>query len=194
VQLLGPDVGFGIISRKGTFLMNTIPERLQGDGFFLRRWEVKDAEWYVHSRDDEIFQWTTEKRDLTIAETEVAILKINASMESLCFAIVDLSKESLLGNIALVFNADRTDTAEMMYWLAATARGRGIATQAVTLLSDWAFQSFGLQHIILKIRSENLHSQRVAERSGFRQLEPGEADYIWFERMKPIGSKTGSKG
>jgi [ribosomal protein S5]-alanine N-acetyltransferase len=175
-------------------MMNTIPERLQGDEYFLRRWEVNDAEWYVNSRDDEIFRWTTEKRDLTIAETEAAILKVNASLEALCFAIVDSSKDSLLGNIALVLEVDRTDTAEMMYWLAAAARGRGIATQAVTLLSDWAFQSLDLQHIVLKIRSGNLHSQRVAERAGFRQLELGEADYIWFERNKFIGSETGSRG
>ncbi|MEM5773588.1 MAG: GNAT family N-acetyltransferase [Anaerolineaceae bacterium] len=132
--------------------MNNIPEPINGDGFFLRRWEVRDAGWYVQSRDEEIFKWTTEKRDLTIAETEAAILQINANTESLCFAIVSLSEENLLGNIALAISADHPDSAELMYWLAANARGRGIATQAVNLLSDWAFNSFGLARIFLGLR------------------------------------------
>ncbi len=162
--------------------MDIIPERLSGDGFFLRKWAVEDAAWYVLSRDDEIFQWTTEKRDLTIAETQAAILRINTSVEALCFAIVEAATGGLLGNIALVIDKERSNTAEIMYWLAAAARGRGIATQAVILLSDWAFQSLGLECIEMKILPGNLRSQRVAERAGFQRSDPGEADYRWFER------------
>ncbi len=169
-------------------MIDIIPERLPGDGFFLRRWEVEDAAWYVRSRDEEIFQWTTEKRGLTIAETETAIRQVNAGREAVCFAIADPATGGLLGNIALTFDPDQINTAEIMYWLAADARGRGIATRAVILLSDWAFQSLGLDRIILKTLRGNLRSQRVAERAGFRQMETVEADYIWFERCRREGA------
>lgn len=171
--------------------MNSIPERIHGDGFYLRKWKVNDAEWYIHARDEEIFQWTTEKHDLTVAETEAAILRVNARTDAVSFAIVDSSTDSLLGNMALVIFPDDTGAAEMMYWLAAAARGRGIATQAVLLFRDWAFQSLGLTRILLKIRPGNRRSQRVAERAGFRQIEYGDTDDLWFEKMNPTGSETG---
>ncbi len=166
-------------------MINAIPERLPGDGFFLRRWGIEDAAWYVKSRDEEILQWTTERRDLTIAEAEAAIRQINVGMEALCFAIADPATGGLLGNIALAFDENQPNTAKIMYWLAAGARRRGIATRAVILLCDWAFRSLGLERITLKILRGNLRSQRVAERAGFRQLEPGEAEYIWFELLVP---------
>jgi len=40
-------------------MIKPIPERITGDDFYLRRWEVQDAAWYVHARDEEIFRWTT---------------------------------------------------------------------------------------------------------------------------------------
>jgi hypothetical protein len=41
---------------------------LYADGFLLRPWKIEDAGWYVASRDEEIFKWTNEKRDLTEEE------------------------------------------------------------------------------------------------------------------------------
>ncbi len=160
-----------------------LPERLTGDGFFLRPWQVADAGWYISARDEEIFQWTTEKRELTLAETEAAIYRLNASREALCFAIVDESSGELAGNIALSVTSE---SAEIMYWLAAGWRGRGMATEAVRLLCGWAFNTLGLERILLKTLRGNIRSQHVAERAGFYLLkeEPG-SGYLWFEHINP---------
>jgi ribosomal-protein-alanine N-acetyltransferase len=48
------------------------------------------------------------------------------------------------------------------------ARGRGIATRALRLVTDWAFSSLGVTRIELTTDPENVPSQRVAERVGFR--------------------------
>jgi RimJ/RimL family protein N-acetyltransferase len=89
-----------------------------------------------------------------------------------------------LGNIALTLDIAHPGVAEVMYWLAASARGRGIATEAVVLLCDWAFREINLRRITLKTLRGNVRSQKVAERAGFRLMsEPvsSEEDYLWFE-------------
>jgi RimJ/RimL family protein N-acetyltransferase len=62
------------------------------------------------------------------------------------------------------------------YWLLPVARGRGLATAAVRLISTRGLDALGLSRIRLTTAPANERSQRVAERSGFRLVEaPGEA-------------------
>lgn len=159
---------------------------LLGDGFYLRLWKREDAAWYVSARDEEIFKWTTEKRDLTVEETEEAIERVNSTPSLRCFAIVGGQVPELLGNIALVIEENNPNNAEIMYWLARQGRGRGIATKAVNLLCDWAFHAIGIDRITLKTLPGNVRSQRVAQRAGFRlqKLEISSvSDCVWFERF-----------
>lgn len=137
------------------------PDRIEGEGFTLRRWNIEDAAWYVAARDEEIFQWTNERRDLTIAEAEQAFRRVNASQDALCFGIVDPVNQELLGNIALKLEEARPETGEIMYWLAPAGRGRGIAAKAVRRLCRWAFQAARLKRITLKTMRGNARSQRV---------------------------------
>ena len=55
------------------------------------------------------------------------------------------------------------------YWLLPRARGRGLATRAVRLVSGWALREMGVTILRLTTEPENGRSRRVAERSGFRQ-------------------------
>jgi RimJ/RimL family protein N-acetyltransferase len=167
-------------------MSTNLPPTLNGNDFQLRPWQAQDAAWYVEARDEEVFRWTTERRALTIAETEKAIERANSSSTAICLAIADRQNLILLGNIALAFPENDRKSAEIMYWLAPAGRGRGIATKAVRLLCQWAFDSLGLQHITLKTLPGNVRSQAVARHAGFRPVEgveetrPGE-DYVWFE-------------
>jgi RimJ/RimL family protein N-acetyltransferase len=54
------------------------------------------------------------------------------------------------------------------YWVAAPARGRGVCTRALRLLSRWALGDLRLQRLELITDPDNRASQRVAERVGFR--------------------------
>jgi RimJ/RimL family protein N-acetyltransferase len=58
-------------------------------------------------------------------------------------------------------------TAELGYVVAPAARGRGVATEALRLLTDWAFFTLGALRLELLIGSENVASKRVAERCGY---------------------------
>ena len=67
-------------------------------------------------------------------------------------------------------NADQP-TGWVGYWLLPSARGRGLATRAVRLISIWAMREMGLTSLRLTTEPDNELSRRVAERSGFRQTQ-----------------------
>ena len=55
------------------------------------------------------------------------------------------------------------------YWIDRSVAGRGMASLAVALVCDHAFTQVGLHRLQADIRPENLPSQRLVERLGFRQ-------------------------
>jgi [ribosomal protein S5]-alanine N-acetyltransferase len=82
------------------------------------------------------------------------------------FAVFDQGGE-LLGFAAFV-ELDRAGReGEIGYAVAAQARGRGIATRSLQLLTRWGFDELGLARIELLIDVENAGSARVAERIGY---------------------------
>ena len=86
---------------------------------------------------------------------------------SYSFVIVDAGTAELLGAIAMSVNA-RMQVGHIGYWVAAPARRRGIASSALRLLAGWALeQDFGRVELITD--PENVASQRVAEKVGFRR-------------------------
>lgn len=65
------------------------------------------------------------------------------------------------------------------YWTAPSARNRGTASEAVKLLTAWAFENFGahgLRRIELLHQQDNLASCRVAQKSGYALIEVLPAD------------------
>jgi RimJ/RimL family protein N-acetyltransferase len=84
------------------------------------------------------------------------------------FAVVDAEDGSFLG-LALAFGIDRDGRQlELGYVVAPQARGRGVATRALELLTEWAFAELDALRIELWISAENEASKRVAERAGYR--------------------------
>ena len=56
---------------------------------------------------------------------------------------------------------------EIGYWLCLAARGKGYATEAVRLMSDFAFEHLHAQRVEIVVEVDNPSSCRVAERAGF---------------------------
>jgi RimJ/RimL family protein N-acetyltransferase len=82
------------------------------------------------------------------------------------FAIVGEPGGEFLG-IAVAPQIDRMErTAELGYVVAPAARGRGVASEALGLLTDWAF-ALGMERLELLISVENEASKRVAARCGY---------------------------
>lgn len=101
-----------------------------------------------------------------------------------------------VGKIWLSVSQTDRSTGSIGYWLLPVARGRGLATSAVRLLSTWAIRELGTTKLRLTTAPDNARSQRVAERSGFRRvLSPGggavdgaPGDDVVFELHAPPGA------
>jgi len=87
----------------------------------------------------------------------------NTGDSSRDFLIVDAAGGDLLGAIGVRLG----ETGAIGYWIAAEARGRGIATRATRLLARWALTEGGVQRLELTTDPANVASQRVAEKAGF---------------------------
>ncbi len=81
------------------------------------------------------------------------------------FAIVDAG--DCVGSIWL--NLGPSDRAGVGYWLLPRARGRGLVTRALLLVSRWAFDELGVKRISLLTDPRNASSLRAAERAGFHR-------------------------
>jgi RimJ/RimL family protein N-acetyltransferase len=79
------------------------------------------------------------------------------------FLIVDADSDELYGAVEVRLG----ETGSIGYWVAAAARGRGIATRATRLLATWAVQERGVERLELTTHPDNVASQRVAEKAGF---------------------------
>jgi len=77
--------------------------------------------------------------------------------------------DGAIGGIGVRFLSDIDDgCAEVGYWVAADARGRGLATAATRLAAQWAFETVPeLARLQLRADVENPASNRVAEKAGF---------------------------
>ncbi len=80
-----------------------------------------------------------------------------------------MSTESdrVLGSIALSSVERLHARAMVSYWVLPGARGRGVARDAVQLISEWALGELGLKRLEMFVEPENVASQRVAERCRF---------------------------
>ncbi|WP_155059061.1 GNAT family N-acetyltransferase [Streptomyces blattellae] len=80
------------------------------------------------------------------------------------------AQRQLAGHVVLKDVAPGKPSAEVGYWTAAPARGRGVAPRALEAVTRWAFDHLGAGHLIrleLLHQADNPASCRVAHKSGY---------------------------
>jgi RimJ/RimL family protein N-acetyltransferase len=82
------------------------------------------------------------------------------------FLATETATGARLARVGLGLHA--AGSAEIGYWVDPGARLRGVATQAVRAICDWAFTTLGLEIIEWRAEVGNIASRRVAENAGFR--------------------------
>lgn len=91
-------------------------------------------------------------------------------VDGTCAAFAIIDAEGAFVGLALAPHIDgEAREAELGYMLPPAARGRGIATEALRQLSNWAFGTLGACRLQLLISVDNQASSRVAERAGFQR-------------------------
>ena len=116
------------------------------------------------------------------------------------FAIADAETDELLGAIDVRLG----EIGSIGYWVVPWARGRGVATTALSLLARWALEAGGVRRLELVTHPDNVASQRVAEKAGFtregsRPHDPpfrdGTRESVLFARSRtePVRQPVGSR-
>jgi RimJ/RimL family protein N-acetyltransferase len=138
---------------------------LRGGGLVLRPWREDDAEGvYLACRDPEILHWMPSiPRPYTRSDAQAFVTgRLNLGPHQ--FAIAEYDRP--IGSIGI--RIDDQKNGHISFWCAREARGRGVATQALRMLCEYALAMLGAERLELVADPDNRASQRVAEKVGFR--------------------------
>jgi len=114
--------------------------------------------------DPEICRWFDNRGISARGVVERAVARWQAA-EGAEFAVLDTGE--CVGSIWLTLGVDGRAT--VGYWLLRDARGKGLVTHALMLVSCWAFDELGVKRIGLLADPRNVASVRLAERAGFHR-------------------------
>jgi RimJ/RimL family protein N-acetyltransferase len=133
----------------------------------LRPWREDDAPAvYAECQDPEIQYWIPVIPRPYTEQDARAFVTGALGFGPYQFAVEEDGR--IVGSIGMGVN-EVTRTGHIGYWCARRARGRGITTHALRLLCRHAFEELTLERLELITDPENLVSQRVAERAGFKR-------------------------
>ncbi|PWR05480.1 GNAT family N-acetyltransferase [Micromonospora acroterricola] len=139
----------------------------------LRPWREDDLDALVEAYRDPVLQRWTRYPVQTADQGRQWLERTRQDWDDgrrLSFAVLEDGADGpqLVANVVLKGVTPGVTVAEVGYWTAAWARGRGVAPRAVTALSRWAFEQFtGLERLDLLHQVDNPASCRVAEKSGY---------------------------
>lgn len=165
---------FMATSKKRTLI--PLFEELYGARILLRNFREQDAQDFfdalVESRerlqpwDDwpEECQTVDDARDWLIVDMADWLLR-----KRLQIGIWERETQSFLGDIMLRPHNWDIPFFEIGYWLRNSAEGHGYMTEAVRLLTDYAFAELGAKRMMMRIDERNVRSIAVAERLQFRR-------------------------
>jgi RimJ/RimL family protein N-acetyltransferase len=143
---------------------------VRGEHVVLRPWRIDDVQAVTAAcQDAEIARWLAlVPQPYTEDDARFYIEECMAAGEDRRpFAITDAATGEVIGSIDLRIN--RLKTGHVGYWVAAHARGRGVASDALRALSRWALEDLELGRVELLTDPDNVASQRVAESAGFQR-------------------------
>lgn len=137
----------------------------------LRPWCMQDVPALVEAyRDPALRRWTRSSVDDDADAVRWVRAQQRGWAEGDRFAFAVLEAEpgpgaQPIGHVVVKEVAHGKPSAEVGYWTAAHARGRGVASRALEVLTGWAFEALasgGLERLELLHRCDNVASCRVA--------------------------------
>jgi [ribosomal protein S5]-alanine N-acetyltransferase len=149
----------------------------RGNRAFLAPWEPV--------RDESFFTASGQRQRL-----EQAVLEREAGTGYRC-VISDDGETAGMVSLSMIERGP-AQSAHLGYWVAQPFNGRGVATAAVGLMLDLAFQQLELHRLEAGTLLHNTGSQKVLERNGFERIGVARAylkiagewqDHILFQRL-----------
>jgi len=131
----------------------------------LRPWQPGDERELASAlHDPQVTRWTT-----LAAEGAASVIATSqqrwADGTGAEFAVLDAATGGLLGGVGLYRMQD--GDADIGWWTRPSARGQGVGSEAVQVLSRWAFGARGLHRLRAQVEVGNWASRALAEKAGF---------------------------
>ncbi len=143
---------------------------LSGGALTLRPWTSGDADTVRHAfADPEIRYWHMRSLDGGgEADAWIAGWQTRWHDETDgSWAVAEVATGDVLGQVGLRAVTLEYGECQVSYWMLPSARGRGVVTSAVGVLSAWALGELGLHRLVIHHSVGNPASCRVAEKNGF---------------------------
>lgn len=153
----------------GMTVSRGVQPSLTGTKVLLRPFSTEDVDAiYEACQDPEIQLWTTVpspyKHEDAVSYVTVVAPEAWESDGGL-FAVIDAGTGELAGVMGV--HKVRGREAEIGYWTAAAARGRGLTSDALRTLTRWFLSQDEIDSVILAIDPVNENSVRVALAAGY---------------------------
>ena len=161
-----PAIAAGFLSRSGH------PSIPVGAMAVLRPWVLADAEAVKETFCDPVIQrWHVRRADsVDEARQWIEVWQAGWANEAESnWALVDDASGSLMGRVSLKGVDLHDGSAGAASWMVSAFRGRGVCSQAVQALCQWAFDDAGFHRIGLAHSVANAASCRVAVKAGFHE-------------------------
>lgn len=177
---------------------------IQGEKCYVRTFQEKDAQsltglvsrnkyfWSTYEPLQRPEYYTIDAQYKKIQES----LYLMGSKREYTFGIYELGTNNLIGHISLyAIKRLPYSSAFVGYAMDEIYVGKGIVTEAVELVVQFAFEQIGLHRVEAYVSTENSASIRVLEKSGFQQegllrkllyINGQWVDHYMYARLEPL--------
>jgi [ribosomal protein S5]-alanine N-acetyltransferase len=151
------------------------PIEMQGDGVRLRAFRTSDVDRIVEAcSDPRTAHWLVTmprpyQRHNALAYLD-SIGELAARGAGVAWCMADSEDDRCLGSISLDGLNGYAKRAEIGYWAHPDARGRGVVTEAVRLVTQHAKKSGLARSILIRCARDNTASRHVAENAGYTTI------------------------
>lgn len=167
--------------------------RLDGKSINLRRLKKSDADSiYNHVKDYEIYRYTTNiPHPYKKAQAKSFILSTFRNMKEgtgYNLGMEDPGTGKIIGMISLIKVDSKNRNAELGYWLGKRYWGKGITSEAVSIMLSFGFGKLKLEKVYARVMHPNKASQKVLLKSGFKPEGRGRRhiskDGRWYDELR----------
>ncbi|MCH8529273.1 MAG: GNAT family N-acetyltransferase [Saccharospirillum sp.] len=124
----------------------------------------------VKSERDDLGQWLAWPRHADSEAFFAAFIQkaLHDYADGKAMTCAILYRGKVVGNISYNSISHALKKVEIGYWLSQEGRGKGIVTQSVSCLIDYAFDVLGMEKVQISAAVDNQPSRKVCERLGFK--------------------------
>lgn len=148
----------------------SLKTKIKGEHIFLALPEMQDAQAILHyTRSTALMKFMAWRRPKNLLEVKKNIRnRWQKAQQKITFeTCVYFYDNTFVGSVGIVRFDYTSETAELGYWIGEKFWKKGIGTEAISVLIDYAFNTLKAHRLVIKCNPLNMPSRKLAEKAGF---------------------------